>query len=311
MPAAKQPVARRAKNTPSNGDLLISFERHLKAENKSAQTRNHYLGASQHFLNYCQEENLPEAVNVTREHVELWLASLYEDYAVASVRNRFVGLHQFFKWLQEEGEITRDPMERIKRPVLEETRKDVVPPQSMAKVFAYLEKDKRWRDCMVVAILYDNGMRETELAETLVANVSLDAGTIFIPKTKNKQQRTVPISPKTVRYIDRYYRLRRRHPEYLVNGQFGRMTANGIYQLVRGLFEEVGFPARIGPHDLRHTAATTLALNGMDEAKLMQIMGWKDAKMARHYTAQVQQKIAIDSYRALSPMENLPVKRRQ
>lgn len=306
MPAAKTLLARRQQNSLSNTDLLNSFELHMNAEGKSEHTKTHYLGATQHFLNYCAAENLPGLANVSREHVELWLSSLYKDYASATVRNRFVGLQQFFKWLLDEGEITRSPMDRIKRPVVDETSKDIVPASVMGTVFSRLEKAKGWRECAVLAIFYDTGMRETELADTLTVNVSLQAGEIFIPKTKNHEQRTVAIGPKTVRYIDRYWRTPRKAPDYLVSGHRGKMTGNGLYQLVRSIFEDMGFPAVVGPHDLRHTSASALKESGMEDSKVMRLMGWRDPKMVRRYSAQVQQKIAIAEHRLMSPMENMP-----
>lgn len=298
-------------NTSLDTALVNSFKLSLRADNKSPQTQRHYLGAVSQFVEFCNAQGLPPLANIYREHVELWLVSLYARLAVASVRNRFVGLQQFYKWLREEGEIDHDPMERIKRPVLEETSKDVVPANRMAEVFTHLEKAKDWRMCTILAIFYDTGIRETELANTLTKDVDLEHGELLIPRTKNKTQRTIPLTPKVVRYIDRYWRTPRKEPEYLINGKYtGKMTGKGLYQAVRFFFRDLGYPAIIGPHDLRHTSATTLALNGMEEAKLMKVFGWKDVKMARRYSAQAQQKIALDSHRLLSPMENLPTKKR-
>lgn len=314
VPKAASSLAPIRENTPFDEPLLNSFRRGLRAANKSPATQRHYLGSTQMFVDFCRANNLPSLENITREHIELWLIPLYERYAVASVRTFFVGLQQFYKWMREEGEIGYDPFARIKRPVLEETSKDVVPAKQMADALTYLEKMKppAYRECMVLALIYDTGIRETELADTRMADVDLDGGELLIPKTKNKTQRTIPLTPQVVRYIDRYLRnANRLEPEYLVNGKHsGKMTGKGIYQAVRDVFCKLGYPALIGPHDLRHTAATALALNGMEEAKMMRILGWKDPKMARRYTSQVQQQIAIEDHRTRSPMQNLPVKRR-
>lgn len=308
MPHVKSQAASRAKNTPSHAALILSFERHLRADGLEPTTIRHYSGASQHFLNFAEEQGLPSVTDATREHVELWLDSLYSGgYARASVRNRFVGLNIFFKWLLEEGELPRkqNPMEYIKRPKLEETRKDVVAKADLARVFDRLEKDKRWRDCAILAIFYDTGIRETELANTLVENVDLDAGVITLPKTKNHSMRKLAISPECVRYIDRHLRQRRLQPEWLITGHRGKMTGNGLYQVVRGIFEEMGFKALIGPHDLRHTSASHIA-SEIGEAQMMRLFGWKKPDMARHYTEQVQEQLALDAHRRASPLEGLP-----
>ena len=69
-------------------------------------------------------------------------------------------------------------MERIKPPSAEESSRTWSIPRTWQGVFAYLEKEKRWRDCSLIAILYDTGLRATELADLLTANVNLDTGFI-------------------------------------------------------------------------------------------------------------------------------------
>lgn len=304
MTNSPKQAERRAENS---SPLLASFELHLKADGLDKQTVAHYTGATKQFIAFAQENGLPALTGIRREHVELWLKSLYERYAVASVRNRFVGLHIFFKWMIEEGEMRRDPMTKIKRPVLEETRKDVVKAADVAKALAFLEKAKRYRDCALLAIFYDTGMRAGEVAETLAEHVNLETGVIVIPKTKNKKMRTVHLSAKGIRYLDRYWRQKRNAPLYMINGHRGKMTSNGIYQAIRTVFEDMGMKVIIGPHDLRHTSASHEAEAGlMSESQAMQLYGWTDPEMWRRYTSQAREKAAIDAHRRSSPLDRLP-----
>ncbi len=290
----------------SRNGLLVSFERHLRAERKDPDTIAHYVGASQQFLDYCLAEGLPAVENVTREHVEMWMEALHERYRPHTVRNRYIGLRIFYKWLTEEGEIERNPMARIKPPSVEESPKDVVSAENMAKVLAYLEKAKRLRDCALIALLYDTGMRAGELADLRTENVNLDTGVIFIPKTKANRVRTVRLSPRGIRYVDRYLRRARADGEYLLNGPRGKLTRSGIYWAVRKAFEEVGVPGTIGAHDLRHTSASHVAESGlMSESDAMALYGWTDPEMFRHYTGQARAKAALDAHARSSPLERL------
>jgi site-specific recombinase XerD len=285
--------------------LLASFERHLKAEGRRQSTLTHYLGATRQFLRFATDEGMPDATKVRREHIEHYLGYLYDYYpASASVLNRFKGLQAFFHWLKDEGEIRDNPMDNVKTPATDETRKDVVAQTDLIKAFKALEKQKRWRDCALIAVLYDTGIREGELAECRTENVNLDEGTIVLPRTKSRKMRTLPISPQTVRYIDRYWRQGRKDTEYLINGQRGRMTPSGLYHTVRDIFDGLGFKQKIGPHDLRHTAATHMAPE-MSETALMSLFGWNTTAMVRHYTRQGQEKAAIEAHRRASPMTRL------
>jgi len=249
--------------------LLRSYERHLRAENKRPDTIEHYVGASRQFLDLCRVERLPGIEHITREHVEMWLGRLHETYRPHSVRNRFVGLRQFLRWLVAEDEIERDPTAPIKAPRTDQVIKDVAAPEEMAAVFKLLdriardrkaprgERARAERDALVIAMLYDTGMRANELAGLRTEHVAQDTGLVFIATSKNHRSRVVRLSPAGLHYLDRYLRHLEAEPEYLLGGKRGKMTRSGVYQVTTSRFAEAGVTGRvIGPHDLRHSSAT-------------------------------------------------------
>ena len=73
---------------------------------------------------------------------------------------------------------------------------------------------------------------------------------------------------------------------------------------MRRTFEAAGSTATIGPHDLRHTSATHVA-GAISEADMMALYGWRDAEMARHYTAQARERLALEAHANASPLANL------
>lgn len=284
--------------------LLGSFRRHLRASRKADATVDHYCGAVLQFVAYCQEQGLPAVEDVRREHVEMWMADLHARYRPHSVKNRFVGLRIFYRWLRAEDEIPRDPTERIAMPSTEETRKDLATKDEISRVLARLEAAKAWRDAAIVAILYDTGIRATELADVRLPDLDMDSGRLILAHTKNRTQRVVRLSPETLRYVDRYLRKREKPSEWLLVGHRGKMTRSGVYEVVRDAFAAVGARNVISPHDLRHTSASHIA-GEVSEATLMKLMGWQDSSMARHYTAQVAEELALTAHERASPMAKL------
>jgi site-specific recombinase XerD len=301
---------------PSAEGLVRSFERHLRAENKRQPTIDHYVGASRQFLAFAAAENLPSIENVTREHVEMWLERLHETYRPHSVKNRFVGLRIFLRWLAGEGEIERDPTTRIRMPRVDAVDKDIASEAELARVFAMLDKAARdrkapkaeraraERDALVIAMLYDCGMRAGELADLKAEHVSSDTGLIYIAKSKNHRSRMVRLSPVGLRYLDRYLRHLDATPVYLLEGKRGRMTRSGVYQVVTERFKQAGVKATIGPHDLRHTSASHV-VGSLSESEMMTLYGWQDADMARHYSRQALEKTALEAHGRASPLTKL------
>lgn len=43
----------------------------------------------------------------------------------------------------------------------------------------------------------------------------------------------------------------------------------------------------------------------MGESEMMALFGWRDANMARHYTASVREKLALKAHEAASPLTRL------
>jgi integrase len=248
--------------------------------------------------------------------VETWLEQLHKTYRPHSVRNRFVGLRVFLKWLAAEGEIERDPTVRIRMPQVDQVNKDVVSPEDLRRVLALLDKTARSRqepsgeryraerDALVVAALYDTGMRAGELADLRTEHVNPDTGIILIEKSKNHRSRVVRLSAVGLRYLDRYLRHLDRTPEYLLEGKRGRMTRSGMYQIVSERFAQAGVKAKIGPHDLRHTSASHV-VGSMSESEMMTLFGWSDADMARHYARQALEKAALAAHERSSPLTTL------
>lgn len=292
--------------TPSEDEQLMrSFQRHLRAENKAKGTVDLYLHTLRNFISFCQEENLPSLANVTREHIEMWLEGLLDGHlSPYTARGWSVNLRAFYSWALSEDIVTRHPMARVKTPQVPESPKDVVSIEDVQKVLSYLEKKKRWRDCAIIATLFDTGMRAGELTSCLTENVDLDTGIIMIPHTKGKRVRYCRLSPEGVRYLDRYLRHPRPDPAYLVNGIRGKFTRSGMYRAVRKCFEEVGIKGVIGSHDLRHSSASAV-VEMMTESEMMSLYGWTDSKMVRHYAGQVMGKAALKAHEKASPLSRM------
>jgi site-specific recombinase XerD len=299
--------------------LLTSYEIHLRGQQLSDATVAHYIGASRQFLEFCSDQNLPSIEHISREHIELWLVSLREaGYRPHSVRNRFIGLRAWIRWLFAEDEIEKDPTARIKPPRAFQVDKDVATEDDLHRVLDMLgkkgrdrkaapsERQRAERDALIIACLYDCGLRAGELADLKTENLNLLTGIIYVEKAKNHQPRTVRLSPAGLTFADRYLRHLGHRPEYLLAGKRGKMTRSGIWQIVTERFAQAGVKAKVGPHDLRHTSASHVAVaGGMSESEAMALYGWTDPEMWRHYTRQAREQAALAAHGRASPLQRL------
>ena len=102
---------------PSVDDLARSFERYLRAGNKSPRTIETYLEAVRGFAAHLAATSGRSLEQARREDVEGWIAVLLERWKPATAHNRYRGLHAFYRWLEEEDDLP-SPMAKMKPPAV-------------------------------------------------------------------------------------------------------------------------------------------------------------------------------------------------
>jgi site-specific recombinase XerC len=184
--------------------LLRSFERHLRAENRSANTVESYLESVRQAEQYLTAHG-QTLLDARRGDLEAFLAELLTRRAAGTVATRYKVLHILYRWLEEEGEIPTDPMARMKPPIVPEQPVSLVPEDGLRRLLdacAGKDFDAR-RDTAIIMFLLDTGARRAELAGLRLADLDFDLDVALV-LGKGRRERALPFGRKTAVALDRY-----------------------------------------------------------------------------------------------------------
>lgn len=268
--------------------LLKNYLDYLEIEkNRSPKTRENYERYLRAFLTHggiqTVKDITAESIRDFRIHLaRLELKKITQSYYVIAIRN-------FLKYLIKQDIKVLAP-ETVELPKIARSDIEILESSELERLLAAPKnKDLRsLRDKAVLETLFSTGLRLSELCN-LNRFIDLKRGELSI-RGKGEKLRVVFISDQSKKNIKEYLDKRSDVEEALFisltkGGKvIGRITPRAVERLVDRCARGAGIPKKVHPHQLRHSFATDLLINGADLRSVQELLGHANVSTTQIYT---------------------------
>lgn len=172
-----------------------------------------------------------------------------------------------------------EPLGKLKEPT---GRIRFLEPEELKKLMVACAESKSKYLNPIVVLALATGMRRGEILSLTWNQVDLDRGSVTLQRTKNDQFRAIPLTGHARDLIGQLHNEDARRDDLLFPGKSKKAPVDikgpWITALKRAEIEDFRF------HDLRHTAASYLAMNGATTSEIAEVLGHKTLQMVMRYT---------------------------
>jgi integrase/recombinase XerC len=277
---------------------LAAYERHLRSERDlTPHTVRAYIGDVSGMLGHAAALGCTRLSDLDIRTLRSWLANQQTlGKARTTMARRATAVRVFTAWVQRTGRATSDPGALLGSP---KSRKPLPPALDVAQARALLEAAATraddgspvgLRDVAILELLYATGIRVGELCGLDVDDIERARRVVRV-FGKGRKERTVPYGLPADQALARW--LEEGRPRLFVPGagaavflgaRGGRVDQRAVRSMVHRRLADVPGAPDLGPHGLRHTAATHLLEGGADLRTVQELLGHASLATTQIYT---------------------------
>ena len=269
------------------------FLNYLQTEkDASPNTLHKYRADLRKLFEYLATTDINE---INQNHLRDYLNHIRQayNYASSSIANKINILHHFFKFLHNSGYISTNPAILIRPP----RKRNKIP-----KVFNEIELEKflkapdhntdtRFkkyvlRDKLIFTMFAYTGLRRSELTNLNWDDINLGSKYLIVRKSKNKNQRIIPLHNRIIELLDSYLseRLPLKNNALFIGRTGERIHHNSLKNLFDRYIKIAGLSGKgYTIHTIRHTLATRLLNKNVSLVNIKNLMGHRSLESTQIY----------------------------
>lgn len=287
---------------------------YFSTHERRKKTKTAYCSDLEQFKLFAGEDLF--LLSLSSANIEQWADHLrQEEYSPASIRRKIVALRVFCSYWVRKGVLPESPFWRVKLSFgrIEQLPRTLTKREIRALLaqawrnYSVIEADRNGngatptkagqsasrsyrslRNLALIDLLFATGLRVGEVSSLDTRDFLVEEG-VFRVQGKGGRDRLAFIVDKETVHIQREYlkartRIKTENTALFLNSSDGRLSTQGIANVIALVRRQAKIERHITPHMLRHTVATLLLRNGADIRVVQEFLGHTSIATTQRYT---------------------------
>lgn len=197
------------------------------------------------------------------------------------VRYMAILSHAYTIAIKEWGWVEDSPIRKVAKPREPRGRVRFLDTEERVRLLQVCKESPNAYLYTIVVLALSTGMRQGEILNLKWADVDFEKSRLILRETKNGDIRQVALAGSALELLKQLDKIRRLDTQYLFPGKFPKKPID-----IRSAWETSVKNAEIDNfkfHDLRHSCASYLAMNGASLAEIAEVLGHKTLSMVKRY----------------------------
>jgi integrase/recombinase XerD len=278
------------------------------------KTKAAYRSDLEQFQSFIDEDLVLLSLN--SDNIEHWADYLrQEEYSPASIRRKMAALRVFCSYWVRKGILPESPFWRVKLSFgrIEQlprslTKKEIRALLAQAwRNYSVAEVDQNGagttptrigqsssrsyralRNLALIDLLFATGMRVGEVSSLDIRDFLVEESVFRVQGKGGRDRLAYIVDKETVQaqreHLKTRTRIKTESPALFLNSFDGRLSTQGIANIITQLRRQAKIERHITPHMLRHTVATLLLRNGADIRVVQEFLGHTSIATTQRYT---------------------------
>lgn len=262
----------------------------LRSNDRSQYTINFYKEKLSKFFDWLKEQQIYLLPELKPNVIRSFLSQYKENHTIGGTHAYYRAIKSYLNWVWYEYDIeSLNPINKVKCPNRQVEPIQGVSTDDVDKLFQSAKAGMLpIRDCAILAILLDTGIRRSSLYELQKQDVDPITGCLYIRHMKNKKPMTVYLGNKARKYVRKL--IRSLPPELpddstiWFNQDGSPMELDNLERIINRITKRAGLES-YSLHDFRRYFALEAYRNGADIFEVSAMLNHSNIEVTKRYIA--------------------------